>query len=67
MRSVVPYMTLRDGSSGTPGLGPGMRQTSWMARPSRTQPKWIEPVALRVVPSGSKARTSIAQSPTKRP
>jgi hypothetical protein len=54
-RSVVPKKT------------PGRIQTSWMARPSRTQPKWISPRPLCVVPSSACTTVSISQLPISQP
>src|SRR6266542_2634161 len=54
-----------------PGSRPsrgGLMITSWITRPSRTQPKCHSPMAsLTTLPSSSKYRPSMSQLPTSRP
>ena len=55
MRSVVPWKN------------PGRIQTSWIALPSRTQPKWMVPWAACTDPSSPCMVASIVQSPISQP
>src|SRR5437762_2721563 len=54
-----------------PGSRPlrgGLMRTSWITRPSRTQPKCHSPVpSLMTLPSSSKNRPSMSQLPTSPP